>query len=552
MLANRLFDRVRSSKMLTEDQICNLTIDYYRDLLRDDELWRVDSRPVNWKDDVEAREYLCNYFLVETDEELEKALGASILGPYEALEIERRQTEEESVKTAQQEFDWVYGESFVEGYLAERRLTVAPGTPEYRRLAMNFLRARREALQVSRARSEGNWAAESQDPLFRHAMRFALAPTPTEGAVEVDQVKIPPMWELVEKFLAEQLLTKSARPKAVGEMRTSLKWLIDTFGESRRIRDYTAHDLVAYKDKLLRVPARFTQLLGCQTIDEAIELNKERNLPLLDPQTINGKRLSNVAKFFGWAVKNHYTDHNPAAGIIVAVPKGAQVKKKREEFSIDQLNKIFRAPIYMGCRSSHYWKQPGDMIIKDHRYWLPLVALFSGGRKTEICQLDVSDVQEHRDIWCFDITGYDELENGKHVKNVHSDRLVPIHPELIRLGFIEYVSGRRAAGETKLFDCNPGEGNNYDPFTKWFHRFRKSLGIDGDRTVFHSFRHNFEQAMTDTGMNERLQFAIGGRTDRHSVTSYAAPKPELLFEAISKVRYEGLDLSHLYPAGTDS
>jgi integrase len=543
MLANRLFDRVRLSQMLTEDQIRSLTVEYYRELLRDDELWRVGTRPVNWKDDVEAREYLLNYFLVETDEELEKALGASILGPYEAIEIERRLTEEDSITTAQQEWDWLYGESFVDEYLAKKGITVAKGSSEYGRLVIRFLQARREALRVSRQRSEGNWSAESQDPLLRHAM--TAVPAPAESVVKVEQINNPPIWELVDKFIEERR-RRGDRPKPLGEVRTSLKWFIDSFGKDKAVESYTAQDLRAYKDKLLLVPARFTVLLKCEKIDEAIELNKARNLPTLDVETADKKRLRNVKSFFAWAEMNGYISANPAAKVVIAVPKGSQKRKKRDGFTIEQLNRIFRAPIYTGCRSSHYWKEPGEQIIKDHRYWLPLVALFSGSRKTEICQLDVSDVQEHRGIWCFNITGYDELENGKHVKNVHSDRLVPIHPELMRLGMIEYVSDRREAGETKLFNCNPGEGNNYDPFTKWFHRFRKSLGIDGERTVFHSFRHNFEQAMTDTGMNERLQFAIGGRADRHSVTSYAAPKPAQLFKAISEVHYDGLNLAHLY------
>jgi integrase len=543
--------------MLTEDQIRSLTVEYYQDLLRDDELWRVNSQPVNWKDEVEAREYLLNYFLVETDEELEKVLRTADLGSYEAIEIERRLTEEQSIETAQREFDWGYANSYVDAFLSQRGMDVPKGSVEYRRLGLNLLRARREALRVSQARSEGNWAVESQDPMFRQAIaHVASPPTPTAQPL-VDRTEELPIWDLVEKFLAEKLLTKSAKPKAIGEMRTSLRWLIDTFGESKRIRDYTAHDLVAYKDKLLKVPARFTLLLKCRTIDEAIERNKERNLPTLDAQTINGKRLSNVDTFFDWAVKNHHADHNPAAGVLVATPKAAQRRKKRDGFTIQQLNTIFRAPVYTGCKSAGRRHDPGALVIQDFRYWLPLVALYSGGRKTELCQMAVADVQDHDGIICLKISDTGDIDDAiegeeKHLKNRYSDRLVPVHPELRRLGFLGYIDRRRRAGERKLFDCEPGARNDFDSVTKWFTTFRRRAGIGGKRTVFHSFRHNFEQAMTDTGMNERVQFALGGRTDDHSVTSYAAPKPALLFEAISKVRYEGLDLSHLYPAGTES
>jgi integrase len=541
MLANRLFDRVRLSQMLTEEQIRSLTVEYYQELLRDDELWRVSSRSVNWKDDVEAREYLLNYFLVETDEELEKALGASILGPYEAIEIERRQTEADSITTAQRDWDWFHGESFVDEYLAKRGIAVTKGTPEYGRLVIRFLQARREALEVSRQRSEGNWSAESQDPLFRNAT--AYVPARTTEAVKVEVETNPPMWELVDKFIEERR-RRGDRPKPLGEMRTSLKWFIESFGKEKPVDSYTVQDLRAYKDKLLLVPARFTVLLKCETIDEAIELNKTRNLPTLDVETADKKRLRNVKSFFAWAEVNGYISVNPAAKIVIAVPKGSQKRKKRDGFTIEQLNTIFRAPVYTGCLSAHYRYDPGDVIIKDHRYWLPVVALYSGGRLAELCQMDISDLEQHQKVWCLKIA--DLGEEDKHVKNVHSNRLVPVHPELMRLGFLEYAQARQLAGEKKLFDCDPGKRKDYGGVSKWFGRFRKRLGIGGKRTVFHSFRHNFEQAMMDTGMNERLQFALGGRTDNHSVTSYAAPKPDLLFEQISKVKYDGLDLSHLY------
>ena len=61
------------------------------------------------------------------------------------------------------------------------------------------------------------------------------------------------------------------------------------------------------------------------------------------------------------------------------------------------------------------------------RFWVPLIALFSGMRMNEICQLDVSDIRCVDGVDCFVITS---RSNGggadKKVKTSTSERFVPI------------------------------------------------------------------------------------------------------------------------------
>lgn len=41
---------------------------------------------------------------------------------------------------------------------------------------------------------------------------------------------------------------------------------------------------------------------------------------------------------------------------------------------------------------------PGDQFPRRHRFWLPLIALWSGMRIEEICQLYVEDIKPYKDI----------------------------------------------------------------------------------------------------------------------------------------------------------
>jgi hypothetical protein len=89
---------------------------------------------------------------------------------------------------------------------------------------------------------------------------------------------------------------------------------------------------------------------------------------------------------------------------------------------------------------------PGTVLVRDHRYWVPLVALFSDARLNELEQLEVTDVQEGTGVTVLKITTLwdgDDPGDEKLIKTVAGERIVPIHPELMRLGFLDYVKQRR-------------------------------------------------------------------------------------------------------------
>jgi hypothetical protein len=70
-----------------------------------------------------------------------------------------------------------------------------------------------------------------------------------------------------------------------------------------------------------------------------------------------------------------------------------------------------------------------------------------GGRSSELAALPLGDVLEDNEIPYFRVD-YTDLRG---LKNVQSVRKLPIHPELIRLGFLDYVKEMRALGHALLF-----------------------------------------------------------------------------------------------------
>src|SRR4029453_4449371 len=119
-------------------------------------------------------------------------------------------------------------------------------------------------------------------------------------------------------------------------------------------------------------------------------------------------------------------------------------------------------------------------------YWLPWLGLYTAARLEELGQLRTGDVKHENDVDYFAI----EPGDGKRVKTKSSRRCVPIHPELIKLGFLGFVDGQRRAGGARLFPelKATSYGSVTAGWSKFWSRHTRALGVGDPRKVFHSFR----------------------------------------------------------------
>jgi integrase len=172
-------------------------------------------------------------------------------------------------------------------------------------------------------------------------------------------------------------------------------------------------------------------------------------------------------------------------------------------------------------------------------------------RLNECCQLHVADVRVLDGVHCIMIQEADEQGEGdKRVKTEAGERYVPVHPELTRIGFLQFVAAQREAGERRLFPELKRGAHGYlsDNFQKWWARFVKKIGADRPRTSFHSFRHCYRDALREAGISIERARALGGwsRGEGADAGYGDGLRPSTLAREIGKVRYPDLDLSHLY------
>jgi integrase len=112
-------------------------------------------------------------------------------------------------------------------------------------------------------------------------------------------------------------------------------------------------------------------------------------------------------------------------------------------------------------------------------FWLPLLGLFTGARLGELAPLTAADVTTDQATGIPIITITEDRENGRRLKTAASARVVPVHPELVRLGLLRFVEeAKRGIGsEARLFPAlTPGAGSD-----DCGHPFRLKADSDSDR-----------------------------------------------------------------------
>jgi integrase len=258
------------------------------------------------------------------------------------------------------------------------------------------------------------------------------------------------------------------------------------------------------------------------------------DLPRMSPETANAY-LATLQGALEFAVREGYVTRNVARGITFKNPT-YNPRNARHPFSPEQLEKIFNSTKFLEAKLS----------AKPARFWVPLLGLTTGMRLGEICQLNAEDVRIIQGISVIVV----DANDGKRVKGSGSVRVIPLHREIIAIGFLEYVEQRKKLGG-RLFPDLPVSTTGYesDPFSKWFNRtFLPGAGAKTPRTNFHSFRHLFKDAMREASIPEERSRALLGHKEEGMAAIYGSgPSVRALANEMQKITFP-VDLAHLHRA----
>jgi len=433
-------------------------------------------------------------------------------------------------------------------------------------LCLMVLRAQIEAEKIKLAYFSGNPAGgEISDSFFKDCRNFFETP---RHSLDIDWqkpfIEAAPVKANITLREAADLYIKSREidgtsVNRIKDIRSFMNKLVEYLGEGIPLSEITKKAYgVDIKEFILRLPT-FYQAGEGATLRQIIHDN---NAEYASIKPATALRFWGVTKaFFSWCVSDReFILRNPLDGIKFVKPDPSD--GRRYGFRSEHLDAIFKSPIFTARKYENkaLWErgEPGH-IIRDGFFWLPLVALYTGYRESEILSLYPSDIRWDNGILYIDANEYDD---NSSLKTEHSMRGLPIHPDLLAMGFAEYCEARkRCAGVgERLFgdNINIPEGNPGKDFTRRFSDYLVKIGLktkDGskqDRNLcFHSFRHNYVSAIrrirgaTDEILNDLSGHESGSRGTLSSRARYGSRfSPSELYPYICQIKFD-VDLSHL-------
>lgn len=245
------------------------------------------------------------------------------------------------------------------------------------------------------------------------------------------------------------------------------------------------------------------------------------------------------------AVAEGWRTDNPADKTELPKDTG---ERKRRSYKPEELAAVFGAGVFVkGDRP-----EPGG---GEAAFWIPLLAAFTGARREELAQLETDRVRVEEG---FPYLAIDPLDDNGSLKTDESKRAIPLHRELIRLGFLEFVEDRRKEGGGHLFPLlTKNKFGQYSArWGAWWGRYvRDAAGLDDSRlSPMHSFRHSVVTDLRQQRIREDEERRLLGHTDRDgrrgrvdSHDGYGEFLVPTLAAVINLISHRGLDLSGVKP-----
>lgn len=294
----------------------------------------------------------------------------------------------------------------------------------------------------------------------------------------------PTLSQVLDEYLQEQL-REGVGVGTVNGKKAVANLLIRVVGD-KPIDQINRDDTRAFKKVALQLPPRIGQMPE-QPLEKLIADATET----ISAVTFNNY-VKNLTTIFTFAIREGYCDRNPAEGL--KVKQRVKPSEFRSRFTNADLSNLFQ---HLKCEPYQ--------DTKPYRKWLPLLGLYTGARLNELCQLYLDDVVRIDGIDCIHIQA---KHPDQRLKNVTSERLLPIHPRLKELGFIDFVEKQRKLGQTRLFSelrFHKQHRYTHAP-SRWFANVREKADLkgNGEKKDFHSFRHTVADHLKQQGVTESL------------------------------------------------
>ncbi len=291
-------------------------------------------------------------------------------------------------------------------------------------------------------------------------------------------------------------------------------------------QQYRAEHNDLYVQRLKQLPSNLNKMpeYRGKSLDEVVALGHDP----LSAATVNFN-INLVRSLLRWASNRDYIAKVP--GGLERVSSKEKEHEGRDAFTDADLSALFETDAYQT-----------DSRRSAHLHWIPLIGLFTGARVNEIAQLRCDDIREGEAVPFF---AFGKNHADQREKNAHSNREVPVHPELIRLGLLRYVKALRDVGQEWIFPAlTKGRDGHSRKFNREFDAYRRQCGVVDAKKTFHSFRHTFITRLRHADVDRAIVFQMTGHSVKGNAGDRHYTKPFTLEDCLTKglaaLPFEGL------------
>lgn len=350
-------------------------------------------------------------------------------------------------------------------------------------------------------REKGNFAYEKQ--FITPTTTIKQNPSSPLPAAQ-ETVTSPKLFDILQTYIAEKLRVQSWTERTKQEFIPKLNFFCELI-TNIPIGTISKQHIREVKSIIEKLPTGY----GANYKKHSLEDIKKGIVPLekrIAPTTLN-KYYGIINSFLIW-LQTNYDDITVDLSKILRVNSPSSTARQRENFSSDDLKKIF---------TSQEYKEKS--FNADYKYWVPLIGYYTGMRLEEICQLYLSDIQQEESIWCFNLTQNED----KHLKTAAAVRKVPIHPDLIeKFEFLSFVEQQKSNNSERLFPELKKQNGRYSHYvSRWFGTYLKKINVKTNQNFkdFHSFRHTFTHHCKLADVEEyKVKEVIGHETKSKNIT----------------------------------
>jgi integrase len=284
--------------------------------------------------------------------------------------------------------------------------------------------------------------------------------------------------------------------------------------------------------------------------DKHRSIAEMRIIALSKPEDLRGLETGTLNRHLGFI--DQLTEFSEAEGVEldpklkVAKLRSVDTSDERDrderlKLPLPKIENLFKQPPFVNCAGWDRLSEEGgdgqSLVYHGALYFIPMMIFYGGGRREEYCGLMIADVVEDNGPY-----PYLHIAKNKYrrIKNAQSKRNIVLHPEIIRLGFLRYVTLIRSLGYDLVFPdlfsptTKSPLGNRY---YKLFKPVLIAAGITEEGLGSHALRHAFGAILKKKKVREELRADLLGHRGKTETSERYCEATEIaeMYELVCKM-----------------